>query len=72
MPYVVHLKRSAEKKLADLPREVQQRIIKRLLTLNANAPVQNKLTGIMQPPWPTLTQNSLRDLSSEGLCLISS
>ena len=30
MPYVVHLKRSAEKELADLPREVQQRIIKRL------------------------------------------
>ena len=37
MPYVVHLKRSAEKELADLPREAQQRIIKRLLTLKANA-----------------------------------
>ena len=36
MPYVVHLKRSAEKELADLPREVHQRIIKRLLTLKAN------------------------------------
>ena len=36
MPYIVHLKRSAEKELADLPREVHQRIIKRLLTLKAN------------------------------------
>jgi mRNA interferase RelE/StbE len=36
MPYVVHLKRSAEKELADLPREMQQRIIKRLLALKAN------------------------------------
>ncbi len=36
MPYVVHLKRSAEKELADLPREVHQRIIKRLLTLRGN------------------------------------
>jgi mRNA interferase RelE/StbE len=36
MPYVVHLKRSAEKELADLPREIYQRIIKRLLALEAN------------------------------------
>jgi len=35
MPYVVHLKRSAEKELADLPQEMQKRIIKRLLTLKA-------------------------------------
>jgi mRNA interferase RelE/StbE len=39
MPYVVHLKRSAEKELSDLPWEVQQRIIKRLLALKDN-------------PWP--------------------
>jgi mRNA-degrading endonuclease RelE of RelBE toxin-antitoxin system len=47
MPYVVHLKRSAEKELADLPREVQQRIIKRLLTLKANPRPSgaNKLWG---------------------------
>ena len=47
MPYVVHLKRSAEKELADLPREVQQRIIKRLLTLKANPrpPGAKKLWG---------------------------
>jgi len=47
MPYVVHLKRSAEKELADLPREAQQRIIKRLLTLKANArpPGAKKLGG---------------------------
>jgi mRNA interferase RelE/StbE len=47
MPYVVHLKRSAEKELADLPREVQQRIIKRLLTLKANPrpPGAKKLGG---------------------------
>jgi mRNA interferase RelE/StbE len=36
MPYVVHLKRSAEKELADLPREVHQRIIKRLVALKTN------------------------------------
>jgi len=47
MPYVVHLKRSAEKELADLPREVHQRIIKRLLTLKANPrpPRTKKLGG---------------------------
>ena len=47
MPYAVHLKRSAEKELADLPREVQQRIIKRLLTLKANPrpPGAKKLGG---------------------------
>src|SRR4030042_670325 len=47
MPYVVHLKRSAEKELADLSREVQQRIIKRLLTLKANPrpPGAKKLWG---------------------------
>ena len=36
MPYVVQVKRSAEKELASLPREVHQRVIKRLLTLKAN------------------------------------
>jgi len=36
MPYVVQLKRSAEKELDGLPREVHQRIVKRLLTLKAN------------------------------------
>ncbi len=36
MPYVVHVKRSAEKELASLPREVHRRVIKRLLTLEAN------------------------------------
>ena len=47
MPYVVHLKRSAEKELADLPREVHQRIIKRLLTLKATPrpPGARKLGG---------------------------
>jgi mRNA interferase RelE/StbE len=47
MPYVVHLKRSAEKELADLPREMQQRIIKRLLTLKGNPrpPGAKKLGG---------------------------
>mgnify|MGYP001113235711 CR=1 FL=1 len=47
MPYAVHLKRSAEKELSDLPREVQQRIIKRLLTLKANPrpPGAKKLGG---------------------------
>ena len=47
MPYVVHLKRSAEKELVDLPREVHQRIIKRLLTLKANPrpPGAKKLGG---------------------------
>jgi mRNA interferase RelE/StbE len=47
MPYVVHLKRSAEKELADLPREVHQRIIRRLLTLKADPrpPGAKKLGG---------------------------
>lgn len=47
MPYVVHLKRSAEKELADLPREVHRRIIKRLLALRANPrpPGAKKLWG---------------------------
>jgi mRNA interferase RelE/StbE len=47
MPYAVHLKRSAEKELSDLPQEVQQRIIKRLLTLQANPrpPGAKKLGG---------------------------
>ncbi|MCL4501764.1 MAG: type II toxin-antitoxin system RelE/ParE family toxin [Deltaproteobacteria bacterium] len=36
MPYVVYLKRSAEKELADLPQTVHQRIIKRLLALKTN------------------------------------
>ena len=47
MPYIVHLKRSAEKELADLPRAVHQRIIKRLLTLKANPlpPGAKKLGG---------------------------
>jgi mRNA interferase RelE/StbE len=36
MPYVVYVKRSAEKELAGLPLQVHQRIIKRLLTLKAN------------------------------------
>ena len=47
MPYIVHLKRSAEKELADLPREVRQRIVKRLLTLKANPrpPGAKKLGG---------------------------
>jgi mRNA interferase RelE/StbE len=47
MSYAVYLKRSAEKELADLPREVQQRIIKRLLTLKTNPrpPGAKKLGG---------------------------
>lgn len=47
MPYVVHLKRSAEKELAKLPREAHQRNIKRLLTLKANPrpPGAKKLGG---------------------------
>jgi mRNA interferase RelE/StbE len=47
MPYVVHLKRSALKELAGLPREAHQRIIKRLLTLKANPrpPGAKKLGG---------------------------
>jgi mRNA interferase RelE/StbE len=47
MPYVVHLKRSAEKELDGLPREVHQRVIKRLLTLKANPrpPGAKKLGG---------------------------
>jgi mRNA interferase RelE/StbE len=47
MPYAVHLKRSAEKELADLPQEMQKRIIKRLLTLKANPrpPGAKKLGG---------------------------
>lgn len=36
MPYEVHLKRSAEKELAALPRETHQKIIKRLLSLEGN------------------------------------
>ena len=47
MPYAVHLKRSAEKELGDLPREVHQKIIKRLLALKANPrpPGVKKLGG---------------------------
>lgn len=47
MPYAIHLKRSAEKELAGLPREVHQRIIKRLLALKANPhpPGAKKLGG---------------------------
>lgn len=47
MPYVVHLKRSAEKELTGLPGEVQQRVIKRLLALQANPrpPGAKKLGG---------------------------
>jgi len=47
MPYVVQLKRSAEKELDGLPREVHQRIVKRLLTLKANPrpPGAKKLGG---------------------------
>jgi mRNA interferase RelE/StbE len=33
MPYAVFLKRSAEKELEILPQDIQQRIIKRLLSL---------------------------------------
>jgi mRNA interferase RelE/StbE len=36
MPYAVYLKRSSEKELARLPREVHRKIIKRLLTLKDN------------------------------------
>ncbi|MCX5888678.1 MAG: type II toxin-antitoxin system RelE/ParE family toxin [Deltaproteobacteria bacterium] len=36
MLYLVHLKRSAEKELAGLPREVHRRIVKRLLALQGN------------------------------------
>ncbi len=47
MPYLVHLKRSAEKELAGLPREVQRKIIKRLLNLkdNPRPPACKKLGG---------------------------
>jgi len=47
MPYAVYLKRSAEKELAGLPREVHQKIIKRLLTLkdNPRPPGAKKLWG---------------------------
>ncbi len=47
MPYAVYLKRSAEKELAGLPREVHQKIIKRLIGLKANPrpPGSRKLGG---------------------------
>lgn len=47
MPYVVHLKRSAEKELTGLPREVHRKIIKRLLVLvdNPRPPGTKKLGG---------------------------
>ena len=47
MPYVVHLKKSAEKELADSPREVRQRVIKRLLALKSTSrpPGAQKLWG---------------------------
>jgi mRNA interferase RelE/StbE len=47
MPYEIHLKRSAEKELADLPREVHRKIIKRLLALKINPrpPGTKKLGG---------------------------
>jgi mRNA interferase RelE/StbE len=47
MPYAVHLKRSAEKELASLPQEVHQKIIKRLVALQANPrpPGSKKLWG---------------------------
>ncbi len=47
MSYAVYLKRSAEKELAGLPREVHQKIIKRLLTLkdNPRPPGAKKLWG---------------------------
>jgi len=35
MPYAVNLKRSAEKELENLPREVHQKTIKRLVSLKA-------------------------------------
>ncbi len=36
MPYVVYLKRSAEKELDRLPKEVHDRIVKRLISLADN------------------------------------
>ena len=47
MPYAVYLKRSAEKDLESLPREVHRKIIKRLLALKANPrpPGAKKLGG---------------------------
>jgi mRNA interferase RelE/StbE len=47
MPYAVYLKRSAEKELADVPREMHQRIITRLLALQGNPrpPGVRKLGG---------------------------
>ena len=47
MSYAVYLKRSAEKELAGLPREVHKKIIKRLLTLkdNPRPPGAKKLWG---------------------------
>lgn len=36
MPYEIHLKRSAEKELAGLPREVHRKVIKRLPALKTN------------------------------------
>jgi mRNA interferase RelE/StbE len=47
MPYIVHLKRSAEKELADLPRDVHRQIIKRLLALKdkPRPPGTRKLWG---------------------------
>ena len=47
MPHAVYLKMSAEKDLASLPREVHERIIKRLLALRANPrpPGAKKLWG---------------------------
>jgi mRNA interferase RelE/StbE len=47
MPYVVHLKRSAEKELAGLSIELRQRIIKRLLAMKENPrpPGARKLGG---------------------------
>jgi mRNA interferase RelE/StbE len=47
MPYVVYIKRSAEKELDSLPLEAKQRIIARLLNLKANPrpPGAKKLWG---------------------------
>ncbi len=47
MPYAVYLKRSAEKDLEGLPREVHRKIIKRLLSLivNPRPPGAKKLWG---------------------------
>jgi len=47
MPYAVYLKKSAEKDLDSLPREVHQKIIKRLLSLKGNPrpPGAKKLWG---------------------------